>query len=208
MSAPDGRSLVIVRHGRTAHNAKGLLLGRTDAPLDELGRRQADAAAAALISGRFGEIVAVVSSPLLRAVQTAEALGLPVSTDDRLIELDYGSYEGTPVVDLPPATWARWQSDLDFAPPGGESLADLGRRVREACTEMGTGPGSSGTVVVVSHVSPIKAAMAWALGVGDEVSWRSHVDNASLTTVQMRGDRPVLSLFNATDHLRGVTSDG
>ena len=149
-----------------------------------------------------------MSSPLQRAVQTAEALGLPVQTDDRLIELDYGSYEGTPVAELPASTWARWQSDLDFTPPDGESLADLGRRVREACAELGTGIGSAGTVVVVSHVSPIKAAMAWALGVGDEVSWRSHVDNASITTVQMRGDRPVLSLFNATEHLRGLAAEG
>ena len=208
MTSPAARSLVVVRHGRTAHNAKGLLLGRTDAPLDELGHRQADAAAAALASGRFGEVVAVVSSPLLRAVQTAEALGLPVLTDDRLVELDYGIYEGTPVAELPAATWATWQSDLDFAPPDGESLAQLGRRVREACAEWGTGIGSGGTVVLVSHVSPVKAAMAWALGVGDGVSWRSHVDNASITRVQMRGDRPVLSLFNATDHLCDVTAGG
>jgi len=208
MTSPDERSLVIVRHGRTAHNARGLLLGRTDAPLDDLGRRQADAAAAALASGRFGKVVAVVSSPLLRAVQTAEALGMPVMTDDRLVELDYGSFEGTPVAELPAATWATWQSDLDFTPPGGESLAQLGRRVREACVEWGTGIGSGGAVVLVSHVSPVKAAMAWALGVGDEASWRSHVDNASITQVQMRGDRPVLSLFNATEHLHDLTAEG
>lgn len=207
MTSPDERSLVIVRHGRTAHNARGLLLGRTDAPLDELGRQQAGALATAIASGRFGEVVAVVSSPLARAVQTAEALGLPVSTDDRLVELDYGSYEGTPVAELPAATWARWQSDLDFAPPGGESLAHLGRRVREACAEWGAAIGRGGTVVLVSHVSPIKAAMAWALDVGDEVSWRCHVDNASITRMQMRGDRPVLSLFNATEHLSRLTSD-
>lgn len=203
MTAPP-RSLLLVRHGRTAHNARGLLLGRTDPDLDDLGRRQAAAVGAAISSGRFGPVAAVVSSPLARAVQTASAIGEPVVADDRLIELDYGDFEGVPVAELPPATWAEWQADVEFCPPGGESLAELGERVRAACIEWAATEGPPGAIVMVSHVSPVKAATAWALGVGDQIAWRAHLDNASISQVLMRGDRPVLSLFNATDHLAGI----
>jgi broad specificity phosphatase PhoE len=195
------RSLLLVRHGRTADNARGSLLGRADPELDELGRRQAAAVGQALRSGRFGPIAAVVSSPLRRARQTASALGLPVQLDDRLLELDYGELEGTAVSEVPPSTWAAWQSDPHFRPPGGESLAELGIRVREACVHWSGAEVPAGAIVMVSHVSPVKAATAWALGVGDEIAWRSHLDNASITRVLCRGDRPVLSLFNDTAHL-------
>lgn len=201
-----GRSLLLVRHGRTVDNAHGRLLGRADPELDELGRRQAEAVGAALRSGRFGPIAAVVSSPLRRARATADALGLPVRVDDRLVELDYGELEGTPVVEVPPATWAAWRSDPHFRPPGGESLVELGVRVREACVHWSRVEGPAGAVVLVSHVSPVKAATAWALGVGDEIAWRSHLDNASISQVLWRGDRPVLSLFNDTAHLADLVA--
>ena len=197
--ASSQRALLLVRHGRTSHNARGLLQGRSDPDLDDLGRRQAAAVGAAIASGRYGPVVAVVSSPLRRAVQTAEAVGAPVLIDERLIELDYGELEGTPVSEVAPAVWDAWQSDVLFRPPGGESLADLGVRVRSACTEWAATIDGPGTVVLVSHVSPVKAAMAWALGVGDQIAWRAHLDNGSVTQVLLRGDRPVLSLFNATE---------
>ena len=199
------RSLVVVRHGRTDANARGVLLGRSDPSLDELGRRQAEALAAVLAGGRFGPVGAVVSSPLARTLETAErtaeVLGLPVRVDERLIEIDYGEYEGVPVGGLPVETWQEWQADLDFRPPGGESLAELGRRVRECCQEWAADGSAGKTVVMVSHVSPIKAVAAWALGVDDRVAWRAHLDPASITQVLLRGDRPVLSLFNETAHL-------
>ena len=93
MSDTSGRSLLLVRHGRTVDNARGLLLGRADPELDELGRRQAEAVGVAIASGRFGPVAAVVSSPLRRAMGTAEAIGAPVLLDDRLLELDYGELE-------------------------------------------------------------------------------------------------------------------
>ncbi|NLE18711.1 MAG: histidine phosphatase family protein [Propioniciclava sp.] len=202
---PQPRSLVIVRHGRTVANARGLLLGRADPPLDEVGEAQAAALAAAVASGRFGSVAAVVSSPLVRAQQTAghvaAKLGLEVQTDERLIEIDYGEFEGTPVTDVPAATWRQWQEDLHFRPPEGESLAELGRRVRECCEDWSVREPAGGAVVLVSHVSPIKAAVAWALGVDEAISWRAHLDTASITRVLMRGDRPVLSLYNDTSHV-------
>ena len=90
--------------------------------------------------------------------------------------------------------------------PGGESLVELGVRVREACVHWSSVEGPAGAVVLVSHVSPVKAATAWALGVGDEIAWRSHLDNASISQVLWRGDRPVLSLFNDTAHLADLVA--
>lgn len=187
--------LYLVRHGRTAQNAARLLLGRMDVPLDELGVRQA----AAL--GRRPELsgaVRVVSSPLVRALDTARALGPPVTVDDRWIELDYGAFDGSELA-AAAELWSGWDADLEYRPRGGESLADLGRRVRAACDQLWDEAGSA-DVVVVSHVSPIKAAVAWALGVGDEVQWRMFLDTASITVIGPGRRGPTLRVFNQTDH--------
>ncbi len=187
--------LIIVRHGRTAANAGGLLQGRVDNPLDDEGRAQAEAIAATL-----GQVDLVVSSPLLRARQTAEPLGADIEIDERWIELDYGEWEARPVSDVSPDDWARWRADREFAPPGGESLAALNERVAAACADLVEAARHS-TVAVFTHVSPIKSAMAWALGVDDEISWRLHVAQAQISRIVIRGDRPALTSFNDTSHL-------
>jgi broad specificity phosphatase PhoE len=187
--------LIVVRHGRTEANATGLLLGRLDAPLDDVGQQQARA-----LATRVGPVDRVVSSPLARTRETAAAFGLPVETDDRWIELDYGDYDGMPIGEVPATVWASWRSDLGFAPPGGESIASLGVRVREALADVAES-ARHGTVVVVTHVSPIKAATAWALGVGDEVTWRLFVAPASVTRIAIGDHAPVLHTFNDTAHL-------
>ena len=119
--------LIIVRHGRTPANASGELLGRRDPGLDEVGRHQA-AAIGRTLAGAYR----IVSSPLRRCRETAAAIGAPIQLDDRFIELDYGELEGVPVADVPAATWAAWQADTAWAPPGGESFDDLARRVGSA----------------------------------------------------------------------------
>jgi broad specificity phosphatase PhoE len=187
--------LTIVRHGRTDANRSGLLLGRLDVGLDPLGERQARAVARAV-----GPADRVISSPLLRTRATAAAWGVPVETDDRWIELDYGELDGTPLADVPAELWQRWRSDLDFAPPGGESLRSLGQRVRAACEDVADA-AADGHVVVVTHVSPVKAAAAWAMGVGDDVSWRMFVAPASVSRIAVSARGPSLHGFNATDHL-------
>jgi broad specificity phosphatase PhoE len=207
VSAAHARSLLWVRHGRTAANASGLLLGRADPPLDDLGLAQAAAVADTIRSGRFGPVLGVVSSPLQRARTTAEQIGVPVQIDERLIELDYGELDGTPVADIAPQVWAEWRADPAFRPPGGESLEELGRRVHEACDVWSEQLDRPGTIVLVSHVSPIKAALAWALSVGDDVAWRSHLDPASITRVLVRDGGVALGLFNETAHLDGVFAD-
>jgi broad specificity phosphatase PhoE len=187
--------LIVVRHGQTEANAAGLLLGRADPPLTARGRNQA----AALRSVAPGAS-RVVTSPLLRARQTADAFGLPVEVDERWIEIDYGPYDGMALSAVPVELWARWRDDADFAPPGGESLADVGRRVTAACEDL-SGEATTTDLVVVSHVSPIKAAVIWALGSGDLTAWRMFVDVASVSRIAVGERGPVLRSFNETHHL-------
>jgi broad specificity phosphatase PhoE len=194
--------LVLCRHGRTATNAAARIQGRVDTDLDDVGRAQAAAIAAAV-----GPVDRVLSSPLRRAVATAEAFGAPVDVDDRWIELDYGDWDERPLGSVAPAEWARWRSDLGWAPPGGESLLALGGRVRDACAELAVA-AAEGTVVVVSHVSPIKAAAAWALGVDDGVAWRMHLAPGSISRVAVRGGTPVLFSFNEVAHLPSGAAGG
>lgn len=186
--------LILVRHGQTELNASGRLQGRIDVALTEQGRRQAAALAAALPAE------SVVCSPLARARQTAEAFGVPVTVDERWIEMDYGSYDGAPLSAVPSDEWARWRSDPTYRPPGGESVADVGMRVRAALAEL-VEEARTRDVVVVSHVSPVKAAVAWALGVGDEITWRMHLSLAAISRIGFGEAGPVLHSFNETSHL-------
>ena len=187
--------LILVRHGQTQTNAEGRLLGRADPPLTDLGRRQAAALVAAV-----GPVDRVVSSPLGRARETATCFGVPVDVDEQWVEIDYGEYDGRPLADVPAELWRRWRLDTGFCPPGGESIAAVGARVRAACEAL-KAEASERTVVVVSHVSPIKAAVAWALGVGDEVVWRLFLEVASVSRVGIGPAGPMLRTYNDTTHL-------
>ena len=195
--------IILVRHGRTAANARGLLLGRADPMLDAEGRLQAARLAAALgpLDG-----ARVVTSPLARCRQTAEAIvaasahDLALDVDDAWIELDYGAFDGLGAGDVAPATWAEWRADVTWTPEGGESLASLGARVRSACQSLAE-EARDRDVVVVTHVSPVKAAVAWALGVGDEAAWRMWVGPASISRIGVAGSSPSLRSFNEVAHL-------
>jgi broad specificity phosphatase PhoE len=194
-------SLFICRHGRTEANASGLLLGRADPELDPVGRAQA-----AAIADFVPKPIRVVSSPLARCRQTAEAFGLPVTTDDRLVELDYGEFDLRPLKEVPAETWAAWRSDSDFRPPGGETLNELAGRVNAALSDL-VAEAKEGDVVVVSHVSPIKAAVAWALQCPIDISWRCYVAQASITEIGVSGPAPSLRLFNGVSHLDDLSQD-
>ena len=185
--------LILVRHGRTPANAAGLLQGRLDQELDDHGQAQAVAVAAYVNS--WCDVDVVVASPLQRAQQTAAAFELPVATDERWLELSYGEYEGTPHSDVPSEVWQRWRDDAHFTPVGGESLAALDVRVRAGCVDL-VERAVSENIVVVSHVSPMKSAVAWALGVDIGISFNCHLDQAAVCRIAIRGDRPVLLTFN------------
>jgi len=187
--------LILVRHGRTAANAAGLLQGRTDNPLDRIGLLQAEA-----IAGAIGHVDRLISSPLKRALETAAAFGTDTDVDDRFAELDFGELESVAISEVAPEIWSEWQSSIDYRPPGGETIRELGVRVREALSELVE--DAAGTdIVVISHVSPIKAGAAWALGAGDDVGWRTHLGQASISRIIMRNGVPMLLSFNETAHL-------
>jgi probable phosphoglycerate mutase len=195
--------LILVRHGRTSANAAGLLQGRVDNEIDEVGVQQADQIAAALSrSDQRPDLI--VSSPLLRARQTAQAsaelTGLEVSVDERWAELDYGDWDGRPISEVRASDWQRWRADTGFSPPGGESLERLNDRVGAACDEL-TAVAADRNVAVFTHVSPIKSAVRWALGTSDEISWHLHVSQAQITTIGFRGPIPRLASYNDTSHL-------
>jgi probable phosphoglycerate mutase len=190
--------LILVRHGESVANAQGLLLGRTDAELTETGRVQAEAVPSLLVH----PVAEVRSSPLIRARHTAELLGLelPVVVDDRWIEVDYGEFECQPLGGIPAEVWQRWQSDRGFRPAGGESLDEVDRRVGAACEELFAADGAGsrradGDVVVVSHVTPIKAAVAWALGTTD-LYWRLFLKTGSVTRIGWNRNAPILHGYN------------
>jgi broad specificity phosphatase PhoE len=195
--------LVLLRHGQSSANAAGLLTGRGDVPLTEVGRRQAAALASSL-----GPVTRLISSPLARARDTAALLSLEVEPeiDERWIEIDYGELEGRPLGQLDEAQWRRWRADPGFRPAGGETLAEVGLRVRAALDELFAEEGAdardpSGDVVVVSHVSPIKAAVAWALGAGDGLAWRLQLSTGSLTKIGWGAAGPLLHTYNAVPSL-------
>ena len=189
--------LILVRHGRTEANAAGLLQGRLDIPLDEVGRTQAVAVAAAI-----GSVERVICSSLLRAQETAAAFAAPTHVDDRWIELDYGVFDGCKLSEVPADAWSAWRSDPDYAPTGGESMGQLDARVRAACVDA-LELARTNNVVVVSHVTPIKAAMAWALGGDISLSWRCFLDQAAVCRIGVGpGGQPVLRSFNEILHSR------
>jgi broad specificity phosphatase PhoE len=208
--------LVLVRHGQSSANADGLLVGRSDPALTALGERQAAATAAAVVRAAEQarrDVLRVVTSPLRRTMDTAKAIcaawpGVDGSapdlvTDERAIELDYGSLEGLPVAEVPAATWRAWRDDPTWRPPGGETLVEVAGRTRLLLADLAK-DAATHDVVVVSHVSPIKAGACWALGIGIEASWRMSLGVSSITRLAVGGRRVALSGFGDVSHLGGL----
>jgi len=198
--------LLMLRHGQTEFSAQRRYSGRADLPLTELGERQATAAAARLAN--TGDVVAVVSSPMLRARQTAQpvagALGVPLRVHDGLIEADFGAWEGLTFAEASardPELHTRWLTDTSVAPPDGESMDAVHRRVRRVRDQLIAEHGGA-TVVVVSHVTPIKSLLRMALDVGPSLLHRLHLDIASLSVAEFFPDGPALvRLVNDTSYL-------
>jgi broad specificity phosphatase PhoE len=195
--------IVFVRHGETEPNRAGVLLGRADPALTATGREQAAAVAKAFDAPTAP--VAIVSSPLRRAIETAEVIAsvwkMDVEREERLIEIDYGEWDQRGFGDVPREELSRWRADPAYTPPGGESLAALQARVTPCAAELLERTGDDGMVIAVSHVSPIKAAVAWALAVGPEIAWRLRLDIASITRIAHGPDGgPMVRSFNERAH--------
>ncbi len=200
--------LLLLRHGQTALSRQRRYSGRGNPELTDVGRRQA-ADAARYLSGKGG-IAAVVTSPLQRAYDTAEAaagaLGLPVQVDDDLIETDFGEWEGLTFLEAAqrqPDLHGRWLRDTSLPAPGGESFDEVAQRVRRARDRIVAHHGDS-TVLVVSHVTPIKTLLRLALGAGASVLHRLHLDLASLSIAEFYPDDGAsVRLVNDTSYLNG-----
>ena len=195
----------LLRHGQTPMSVQKRYAGRSDVPLTDLGVQQAAAAAKRLASAGLDVIV---TSPLLRAVQTAEevaaATGATVVTDDGFREADFGAWEGLTFAEVQerwPAEMAAWLADPEVAPPGGESLAGVNERVTAALRRV-LAARERQTVLVVSHVTPIKTLVAAALLAPPAALYRMHLDVAALCQIDWYADGPaVLRSFNDTSHL-------
>ncbi|MCW2512862.1 MAG: acid phosphatase [Mycobacterium sp.] len=198
---------LLLRHGQTELSVNRRYSGRGNPPLTELGRRQADSAARYL--GERGGVTAVVCSPLQRAYDTAaaaaKALGLDVTVDDDLIETDFGDWEGLTfgeAAQRDPVVHAQWLRDTSVAPPGGgESFDAVAQRVRRARSKIITEHGGA-TVLVVSHVTPIKTVLRLALDAGQGILYRLHLDLASLSIAEFYPDGgSSVRLVNQTAYL-------
>lgn len=198
--------LLLLRHGQTELSVERRYSGRGNPPLTELGRAQA--AAAAKMLATKGNIAAIVSSPLGRARETAEAagraLGLPVRVLDGLIETDFGAWEGLTFPEAAqqdPELHARWLGDPSVPPPGGESFDQVRERIEAVRRDLvSLYPGAN--VLVVSHVTPIKMLLQLALGVGPEILYRLHLDLASLSIAEFYPDGgSSVRLANDTSYL-------
>jgi broad specificity phosphatase PhoE/ribonuclease HI len=198
---------LLLRHGQTPLSAERRFAGSGDVPLTDAGRRQAAAAAAAL--GARGGIDVIVSSPLRRALWTAQAVaaatGAPVIVDDDLVEADFGKWEGLSFAEASaqaPDEVTAWLASADVAPPGGESFAAAGRRVLGALDRL-LAAYPDRTIVLVSHVTPIKTLLCRALLAPPAALFRIHLDVASLSEVDWFADGPALvRSVNDTAHLR------
>jgi len=215
--------LVLVRHGATERSAERRFSGSgDDVPLDARGEAQAAALArrfvafsggradggTALLAGRPAALddVVIVSSPLARAWRTAEviAAGRPVRAVAGLVEESFGAWEGATFAEARerwPEELAAWQASADAAPPGGESLAAVARRVRRARDEIiASAPGR--TVLAVTHVTPIKTLLRLALDAPPTAMFRMHLDTASVSVIDYFADGSCsVRLVNDTSHL-------
>ncbi len=192
--------LILLRHGRTANNAEARLQGDLDVPLDDVGKIQAERAGE-YIRKRWN-IDATVTTSLQRAQQTAELAGFSPDTcevDDRWREISFGEYEGQRVKEVVPDMGARWHSDINYRPEGGESLSSLHSRVADACVDM-TERAVDKNILVVSHATPIKSAVIWATGGGPAMILRLWVHPGSVSVLEYIGGSPLLLEFNHRIH--------
>ncbi|CAO5167560.1 ribonuclease H / adenosylcobalamin/alpha-ribazole phosphatase [Frankia sp. AiPs1] len=199
---------VLLRHGQTPLSAEKRFSGTVEASLTDLGLEQAAAAARRLRDEPFDLIV---SSPLKRARQTAEALGCDYTVDDDLRESSFGAWEGLTFAEVRerfPEDLNAWLADPAVPPPGGESLLDTVARVGRVRDRLLTAhPG--GRILVVSHVTPIKGLTQLALAAEPTVLYRLHLDLVALTTIDWYSDGPaVLRGFNDAHHVAGLTTPG
>ncbi len=207
-------TLLLLRHGETRHTGERRFSGSggADPGLVERGRAQAERSAAALAAR--GGIQAVVTSPLRRARETAAvaaaALGLDVEVDEGFAECAFGAWDGHTFAEVRerwPAELAAWLGSTSVAPSGGESFEDVFERVQGAATRLRTrlagGADTAGrTVLVVTHVTPVKTLVRLALHAPAAAIYRMELLPGSLSEIRYyAGGLASLRSFGAATHL-------
>ena len=202
-------TMLLLRHGETALSGARRFAGRGDIPLTATGLRQADAAAARLAAR--GGLDLIVTSPLARARRTAAAVaaatGAPLVPDEGWAETDFGEWEGLTHAEAAqrwPGAVDAWLADTGVAPPGGESFAATSVRVLAALEAL-VAAQAGATVLIVSHVTPMKIALRHALLAPPAALRRMHLDVACLCEIDWyAGGVGVVRLLNDTGHLAGA----
>lgn len=200
--------LLLARHGATPNNLERRYTGQADVPLSPLGQRQAEALAE-LLAGEPLDVI--VSSDLVRAQQTAEAIvrrnDVPLQLDPDLREVAMGEWEGlshAEIAERYPDELARWQTEPEiFAPPGGETVLQLRDRAVRAFDRW-YAEYPTGTVLWVTHGGIIGVLLCHALRIELSHRWQFRRDNTGLSELDVGADYAILMLLNETSHLRGL----
>jgi alpha-ribazole phosphatase len=202
--------LLLIRHGQTLWNAELRYQGQTDVPLNELGRRQAEALGRRLA----GETIhAVYASDLQRAVDTAAPLAVPrrleIIKEPRLRELDFGEWEGHTFEEIhqrDPEAYQAWlRTPEQFSAPGGETGKQLRERVQAWLDEV-RAKHDEQTIAVVAHGGSLITLLQIALGLPSEARWKFRMTHGSLSELHLFPDGwAVLARLNDTCHLDGLT---
>jgi len=205
--------MILVRHGRSAYSTQRRFSGRGDVPLSDDGQIEAAAVADRIARMRtpgVAPVAAVVSSPLSRCTATADAIvrrigEVPLRIEPDLIECDFGAWEGMTFAEVGERyqeEMQRWLESTAVAPPGGESFRVVGERVRAVAAAL-IAAYRDATIVVVSHVTPIKVMLQDALDADDSFLYRTHLDAAGLSIIDSWSDGGVsVRAINDTGHLQ------
>jgi alpha-ribazole phosphatase len=203
--------LILARHGETAWNAEGRYQGQADTVLNEMGRQQA-AALRQRLAGE--EIHAVYASDLQRAWKTAAVIakphGLPVRSDPRLREIDFGAWDGLTYDEIGqryPQALAAWKADpLSAGPPEGENLSQVTTRVQTALDDI-VRVHQDQTVLLVAHGGSLQVLLCLALGLVPRARWQFYLGAASLSELRLYEDGAVLVHLNDSCHLAVVDDE-
>ena len=175
--------IYLIRHGQTAKNKEGVLQGRSNFPLNEAGKQQAKAAGEMLKAAGIS-FDKVYTSPLIRAVQTAEIIAgdIPLTADDRLIEMDYGPYEGADLNHLPEEVLTFFR---DFshnpAPKGMEQLASVVARAGAFLEDI---RGMEGNILISTHAIAMKGILECLTPTSEGSYWSKYIGNCAVYTAQ------------------------
>ncbi|HYL43393.1 MAG TPA: histidine phosphatase family protein [Ktedonobacteraceae bacterium] len=203
--------LILVRHGETLYNAQKRFTGQSDVLLSPLGRRQIAVLGKYLAAERLD---AIGASDLVRTRVTAEAIAryhtLPVRADPNLRELSLGEWEGHTYADVlgrDTELVAQWQANpTSCAPPGGETVAQLRDRIARAIRSWQSHyPEAS--ILWVTHGGLIGVLLCHILGIELNRRWQFRHDNASISEIQLNGERATIVRLNETAHLRAMAME-